>query len=68
MPDYVHFLTFGLVALGMVLTPGPNMIYLISRSICQVEFSNVSNVRSRHEACKLSKLKVRCERTADIGN
>lgn len=35
MPDYVHFLTFGLVALGMVLTPGPNMIYLISRSICQ---------------------------------
>ncbi|HAT1642265.1 TPA: LysE family translocator [Raoultella ornithinolytica] len=35
MPDYVHFLTFGLIALGMVLTPGPNMIYLISRSICQ---------------------------------
>lgn len=35
MPDHVHFLTFGLVALGMVLTPGPNMIYLISRSICQ---------------------------------
>lgn len=26
---------FALVALGMVLTPGPNMIYLISRSICQ---------------------------------
>ena len=26
---------FGLIALGMVLTPGPNMIYLISRSICQ---------------------------------
>nr|WP_254209735.1 LysE family translocator [Burkholderia multivorans] len=26
---------FGLVSLGMVLTPGPNMIYLISRSICQ---------------------------------
>lgn len=35
MPDHVHFLAFGLVALGMVLTPGPNMIYLISRSICQ---------------------------------
>ncbi|ACT13741.1 MULTISPECIES: LysE family translocator [Pectobacterium] len=35
MPDHVHFLMFGLVALGMVLTPGPNMIYLISRSICQ---------------------------------
>jgi len=26
---------FGAVALGMVLTPGPNMIYLISRSITQ---------------------------------
>lgn len=35
MPDILHLLTFGLVALGMVLTPGPNMIYLISRSICQ---------------------------------
>jgi threonine/homoserine/homoserine lactone efflux protein len=35
MPDALHLLTFGLVALGMVLTPGPNMIYLISRSICQ---------------------------------
>lgn len=35
MPDSTHLLMFGLVALGMVLTPGPNMIYLISRSICQ---------------------------------
>ncbi len=26
---------FGAVALGMVLTPGPNMAYLVSRSICQ---------------------------------
>jgi len=26
---------FALVALGMVLTPGPNMVYLISRSIAQ---------------------------------
>jgi len=26
---------FALVSLGMVLTPGPNMIYLISRSLCQ---------------------------------
>ncbi|MDT7589217.1 MAG: hypothetical protein QOE32_6767, partial [Pseudonocardiales bacterium] len=25
----------GLVALGLVLTPGPNMIYLVSRSITQ---------------------------------
>jgi threonine/homoserine/homoserine lactone efflux protein len=35
MPDLLTLLTFSLVALGMVLTPGPNMIYLISRSICQ---------------------------------
>ena len=35
MPDFTHLLMFALVALGMVLTPGPNMIYLISRSICQ---------------------------------
>jgi threonine/homoserine/homoserine lactone efflux protein len=26
---------FALVALGMALTPGPNMMYLLSRSICQ---------------------------------
>jgi threonine/homoserine/homoserine lactone efflux protein len=26
---------FAAVALGMALTPGPNMIYLLSRSICQ---------------------------------
>jgi threonine/homoserine/homoserine lactone efflux protein len=30
-----NLMVFGLVALGMVLTPGPNMIYLISRSISQ---------------------------------
>ncbi|MEX3897767.1 LysE family translocator [Paraburkholderia sp. JPY432] len=35
MPNLSHFLSFGLVAFGMVLTPGPNMVYLISRSICQ---------------------------------
>ncbi|MGA8008472.1 MAG: LysE family translocator [Thiomonas sp.] len=35
MPALTHFVTFALVALGMVLTPGPNMIYLISRSITQ---------------------------------
>jgi len=28
-------ITFALVSLGMALTPGPNMIYLISRSITQ---------------------------------
>ncbi|AVY95638.1 threonine/homoserine/homoserine lactone efflux protein [Microvirgula sp. AG722] len=35
MPEFSSLLAFGLVSLGMVLTPGPNMIYLISRSICQ---------------------------------
>lgn len=35
MPDGTSLIGFSLVALGMVLTPGPNMIYLISRSICQ---------------------------------
>lgn len=35
MPDTSSLLAFALVALGMVLTPGPNMIYIISRSICQ---------------------------------
>lgn len=35
MPDTISLIAFALVALGMVLTPGPNMIYLISRSITQ---------------------------------
>ena len=35
MVDTAHFIGFALVCLGMVLTPGPNMIYLISRSISQ---------------------------------
>lgn len=35
MADTASVAAFGLIALGMVLTPGPNMIYLISRSICQ---------------------------------
>src|ERR1700744_4065340 len=35
MPHYGSLFTFGLVALGMSLTPGSNMIYLISRSISQ---------------------------------
>ena len=30
-----NHLAFAAVALGMVLTPGPNMAYLVSRSICQ---------------------------------
>ncbi|MCZ7656469.1 MAG: LysE family translocator [Xanthobacteraceae bacterium] len=35
MPDATTLAAFALVALGMVLTPGPNMIYLVSRSISQ---------------------------------
>lgn len=35
MPDLTTWLAFGLVALGMALTPGPNMMYLVSRSLCQ---------------------------------
>jgi threonine/homoserine/homoserine lactone efflux protein len=35
MPSTTGLIAFALVSLGMVLTPGPNMIYLVSRSICQ---------------------------------
>ncbi|MDO5631543.1 MAG: LysE family translocator [Paracoccus sp. (in: a-proteobacteria)] len=35
MPDSAHLMAFALISLGMVLTPGPNMIYLVSRSITQ---------------------------------
>jgi threonine/homoserine/homoserine lactone efflux protein len=35
MIDTANLAAFILLALGMVLTPGPNMIYLISRSISQ---------------------------------
>lgn len=33
--DATTLLGFAAVALGMVLTPGPNMAYLVSRAICQ---------------------------------
>ncbi|MBN8818077.1 MAG: LysE family translocator [Sphingomonas sp.] len=35
MPHTGNLIAFAAIALGMVLTPGPNMVYLISRSICQ---------------------------------
>jgi threonine/homoserine/homoserine lactone efflux protein len=35
MPHVTSLLGFALISFGMVLTPGPNMIYLISRSITQ---------------------------------
>jgi len=35
VPEQASLLAFALIALGMVLTPGPNMIYLVLRSISQ---------------------------------
>ena len=35
MPDTTNHIAFALICLGKVLTPGPNMIYLISRSLSQ---------------------------------
>jgi threonine/homoserine/homoserine lactone efflux protein len=35
VPSHSSLVAFSLIAFGLVLTPGPNMIYLISRSICQ---------------------------------
>jgi threonine/homoserine/homoserine lactone efflux protein len=35
MPTTAGWIAFALICFGMVCTPGPNMIYLISRSICQ---------------------------------
>jgi threonine/homoserine/homoserine lactone efflux protein len=35
MPQASSLLAFALISFGLVLTPGPNMIYLISRSITQ---------------------------------
>ena len=35
MPATSTLFAFALLSLGMVLTPGPNMMYLVSRSICQ---------------------------------
>lgn len=35
MPNLLHLAMFALICLGLVLTPGPNMVYLISRAISQ---------------------------------
>ncbi|MGC3981649.1 MAG: LysE family translocator [Steroidobacteraceae bacterium] len=35
MPDSHTWIAFTLVALGMALSPGPNMIHLVSRALCQ---------------------------------
>lgn len=38
---FTTLLAFALVALGMVCTPGPNMIYLISRSVTQGRMAGI---------------------------
>ena len=35
MPSAASLLGFALLSLGIALTPGPNMIYVISRSLTQ---------------------------------
>ncbi|AMG88690.2 LysE family translocator [Bordetella parapertussis] len=35
MPEPTQLLAFALICLGMTLTPGPNMMYLVSRSLSQ---------------------------------
>jgi threonine/homoserine/homoserine lactone efflux protein len=35
VPSVPSLLAFALLVLGLALTPGPNMMYLVSRSICQ---------------------------------
>lgn len=35
MPSASHWLVFAAAALLMAVTPGPNMVYLISRALCQ---------------------------------
>src|SRR3981081_3175543 len=46
MPSLSSLLGFALLSLGMVLTPGPNMIYLISRSITQGRIAGLISLGS----------------------
>ncbi len=41
MPSTTTLVTFALVSFGLVITPGPNMIYLISRAITQGRFAGL---------------------------
>jgi len=41
MPDAKTWIAFTLVCLGMALTPGPNMLYLVSRSISQGRWAGI---------------------------
>jgi threonine/homoserine/homoserine lactone efflux protein len=44
MPTLANEIAFAFVALAMVLSPGPNMIYLISRSICQGRVAGLTSL------------------------
>ena len=41
MPEAKTWIAFCLVCLGMALTPGPNMLYLVSRSISQGRWAGI---------------------------
>jgi threonine/homoserine/homoserine lactone efflux protein len=41
MPTETSLAVFALICLGMVVTPGPNMVYLVSRSISQGRVSGL---------------------------
>ena len=45
MPHTSTLLGFALLSLGIVLTPGPNMIYLISRAITQGPAAGIAALR-----------------------
>jgi threonine/homoserine/homoserine lactone efflux protein len=44
MPSSNDLIAFSLLALGMALTPGPNMIYLLSRSITQGRLAGMTSL------------------------
>lgn len=44
MIDASHLLAFAAIALSMVLTPGPNMIYVVSRSVSQGPMAGLISV------------------------
>lgn len=46
MPDAKIWIAFTLICLGMALTPGPNMLYLVSRSICQGRWAGIVSLIS----------------------
>jgi hypothetical protein len=56
MPELSNWLAYALISLGMVLTPGPNMIYLISRSICQGRTAGYVSLGGVALRCHLGKL------------